>query len=772
MDTMKPGDMNSDDLCRVNKAMKDPKFKDFMQEYWDEMTADGNREEYDKYLEQLEAKNELPPGTELLRSDPGCCVRTNMRFKSGQVQKLFLNICQSDLIEDISITTETGKEGEKGNRVSLPYSLGPPRPDKTIKNKDNCMTADFAVGTYTFLEIERKPQLLKMIVDIAASNLQRQFFKDHEEVMKDFTLLKNMKCKGGEPYMMSVQTEMLKKGKARRKAKRHGKKNKREELEQGLTPGELRTMKKEADEKRKAEETQSEEEDEGDSEEEEEEIVRVRVPKHKLIHQGMTNWGNFVESTQGPVKATSCSIKELPTNLKLVVELPTVKGADEIDIDVTEEAVVLEVVNRFYLDLPLPYKVDPVRGTAKFDKSRKPPTITFTLPVTEENVNALEQLEAVEPGATHDGDNLEGYESEEELKEEEEKEKEQTAGVNEGATEEPSHGESTTTTTTPVEDTSTAVQAEPDPPPSPLVGAQKQAETTSVAGNAHSGTRDVLDVGRASWMDIHGSTTMKDDECVLPAAAGDTTTKTTSDDCNEDEDDDCASLPALEEPPDIVILSSTDACAEEAVVNDGAVEERIEIEELTGPAVQSVGETRSSVILVFPPLADTEHVLSTVELCMFGSDTQVELRFLITHDTSQESDANDVTEKRTRKVRAFTSQCILHRAALLQWHWELRGGANTDQKRENVWVIIRKMDPEVWGTVLACAGPHSFERPTILHGAQHACGDEELLDGATEEDEGTDAKARARTEVELPKGSDATMGQGVLLRNRVFFELF
>lgn len=340
---MKEDPMTSDDLSRINKAMKDGKFRGFIQEYWDEITGEGNREEYDTYLEQLEAKNELPPGCELLRSDPGMCVRTHMRFKNGQIQKLFINICQSELIEDISFV------GNKdGQQVSMPYSLGPPRPDKTKKG-DNCMTCDIAVGSFTFAEVQKKPHILKMVVDTCTSSLQKQFIKDHEEVMKDFTILKNTKCKGEKPYLMSVQTSMMKKAKRKNK--------KKISTADGLTPGELREMKKDADAKRKAAELESEEEEEEIEVESEEEVVtRVRVPKHKLLYQCVSDLGNFIESSTGQIDSSRVSDRDIPQNLRLVVELPTVKGASEIEMEVTTDNVMVEVLNKFYLDLPLPYQ--------------------------------------------------------------------------------------------------------------------------------------------------------------------------------------------------------------------------------------------------------------------------------------------------------------------------------------------------------------------------------------------------------------------------------
>ena len=60
-------DLNSDDISRINKAMKTKEFGNLMQDYLNEISDPNNRSEYDEYLDQLEAKGELPEGTELLR---------------------------------------------------------------------------------------------------------------------------------------------------------------------------------------------------------------------------------------------------------------------------------------------------------------------------------------------------------------------------------------------------------------------------------------------------------------------------------------------------------------------------------------------------------------------------------------------------------------------------------------------------------------------------------------------------------------------------------
>ena len=76
-----------------------------------EISDPNNRDEYDQYLEQLEAKGELPPGMELLRCEPGCCVKTEIRFKNGTSQKCFINICFSTLIKDVEMIRDNANGG-------------------------------------------------------------------------------------------------------------------------------------------------------------------------------------------------------------------------------------------------------------------------------------------------------------------------------------------------------------------------------------------------------------------------------------------------------------------------------------------------------------------------------------------------------------------------------------------------------------------------------------------------------------------------------------
>ena len=126
-----------------------------------------------------------------------------------------------------------------------------------------------------------------------------------------------------------------------------------------------------------------------DGEAEIERNKKIRVPKHKIIHSGEIDMGNFVgdESQQSAFQA-------LPQHLKLVVNLPTVKSAAEIDLDTSTDNVILEVARKFYLDLPLPFDVDESKAKAKFDKDTS--VLTLTLPVIPKIYEKIEQPKTVE----------------------------------------------------------------------------------------------------------------------------------------------------------------------------------------------------------------------------------------------------------------------------------------------------------------------------------------------------------------------------------------
>eukprot|EP00920_Eleutheroschizon_duboscqi_P027623 GHVT01067716.1.p1 GENE.GHVT01067716.1~~GHVT01067716.1.p1 ORF type:complete len:146 (+),score=30.20 GHVT01067716.1:833-1270(+) len=93
------------------------------------------QQEKEKYLLELEAAGELAPHMRLLKPQPGCCAALWLRHGSGARQRLFLNIGQSPKMNDFYFKDEMPpgrgeREAQSQQSVCLPFSLGPPRPDK------------------------------------------------------------------------------------------------------------------------------------------------------------------------------------------------------------------------------------------------------------------------------------------------------------------------------------------------------------------------------------------------------------------------------------------------------------------------------------------------------------------------------------------------------------------------------------------------------------------------------------------------------------------
>jgi len=364
-------DLTQEDVTKLTRAMKDKQFQSHMDEYCKEISDPAHRKEYLQYLDQLEAKGEMPEGQTLLRTEPGCCVKTTIKFKNGQTQKCFVNIVHSEQLEDMSeLPDEKG-----GKRVHLPYSLSPPRPERDNKD-DNCMTCDFAVSTWTFGQAIQRPQILKMLVDTASDGLGSQFLKGHEEVKKDFKVMRRIRCRGpgARPLPMSVKAELLKdKGKNKRTAYSV-------ESKSAVTPSELREMRKEAKEKQLKPPQPTKEDDEEEKPKKVEDLSeptpgRIRVPKHKLIHSGAYDLTDFMEASNRPTVLA----QSVPRVLKLIVELPSVKKSSDVVLEVTTDNICIEVPGKYYLDLPLSYEIDEEKGDAKFDKVAQ--TLTLNLPV-------------------------------------------------------------------------------------------------------------------------------------------------------------------------------------------------------------------------------------------------------------------------------------------------------------------------------------------------------------------------------------------------------
>ncbi|KAF4736084.1 PIH1 domain containing, partial [Perkinsus olseni] len=412
-------DITHEEVSQLTRAMKRPEFKEHFQEYIDEISDPKNKKEYEQYLKQLEDAGEMPKGKVLLRCKPGICVKTSIRFQSGQVQKLFLNICHTDKLGDVQFKKQEVKAHENpeaagrtpGYAVSLPYSASPPRPDKDKKDH-LCVVSDVAVSERTFVQAVQNEALLKLVVDTVCEAITASCLKGGETVSRDYKVLQKMRCKGGTPMPMSVSEDML-------LTMKEGRQNAKKKVE-GMTPAKLRNMQKRA--KREREEGKASEEQQSvaspvadeNQEDDENNMLGSAVadassgliiqPKFKIVEVGqLRDLSSFVDSSAGHASAPSVHWT-VPERIRLEVELPGVKHSNEIDVDTAGVAGgVIVQTKRYYLDIALPYVVDSDKAVARFDKRLHRLSITY--PVTGRKVReSAEGVDAALPVVSQEND--------------------------------------------------------------------------------------------------------------------------------------------------------------------------------------------------------------------------------------------------------------------------------------------------------------------------------------------------------------------------------
>ena len=118
-------DVTPDEIHRLEKAMKDEKFRQMLAEYAQELQDPENRRKYEEEIAMLEQNRGM--NVTFLNPTPGYVLKTNNGDK-----KVFINLCQCDKIAEPKAEMATqDRNGVKKSGInwSMPYSLAPGRED-------------------------------------------------------------------------------------------------------------------------------------------------------------------------------------------------------------------------------------------------------------------------------------------------------------------------------------------------------------------------------------------------------------------------------------------------------------------------------------------------------------------------------------------------------------------------------------------------------------------------------------------------------------------
>ena len=351
---------------RLTSAFKEPEFKKLMGEYLQEISDPKNKAEYDQYINQLEKDNKVPKGTKLVRPVAGFCVKTK---KLGSGEKVFVNICAAP-----DAGKATSKATNKGQSWDLPHLMGPPHMEQD-KNKTPCMTFDVCFHPDTLKRATENVRFQQLLITTALETIQEKTtqFGQTIKVEKNYRVLKGVKAMGGKPNMLSVKLDSDDSDGAASTKNSTGKKNSKSKIDK--TSASHKKQKKKKNEKKE-------------------------IFKCVVVESGEFDMRNYMGDG-----AKNRVHRHRPQKLVIRVTLDGVKSLTNVELDVSERALVLLVPGKPKFEKRLPYPVNGDKGKAKFHKSRS--LLEVTVPVLPPAPDELEEVEEVEveedPGTEEHG---------------------------------------------------------------------------------------------------------------------------------------------------------------------------------------------------------------------------------------------------------------------------------------------------------------------------------------------------------------------------------
>lgn len=352
--------MTTDEINCFSKAMKDEKFRELLHEYAQEISNPENKKKYEEEIIQLE--QEMGMEVKFIHPNAHHVLKTSVNGK----EKCFINICSNNLISKPTCEARKAKNGQVGQCWLLPYSLTPGRPDRDSKG-NNCMIYDIVFHPDTLYMADKNTKFMKLVNSTATQGVEDAF-----NIILDKT---NMLFKKEIHYKGVPQPAVIRK------------------------PISGQPRKEESAVYNKA--------------------FPIVYPDSMPIKESPTS-SSFL--SQSPIKQSfllpiqpyytikyrslvdlqdyRCSRDSAPSpwpkEIVITIDLPLLKSAADVNINVTDRKLVLESQKPDYkLELLLSYPVDDDKGDAKFNKAKK--QLIITLAVRPAKNPALVQVEENHP---------------------------------------------------------------------------------------------------------------------------------------------------------------------------------------------------------------------------------------------------------------------------------------------------------------------------------------------------------------------------------------
>lgn len=345
--------LSRDEVQSIGKALEKEEFRNLLLDYVKEINDPENRKQYEKEITQLE--NERGVDIKFVHPSSGYVIKSS----ADGVGKVFINVCSNSNVG--KPTSKPGvNDGHKGSSWSIPYCLSPPRED--VDKKNNLCTVYDVVFHPEALQLSKNDAFKKLLNETAVGAVEESFHVTLDKVNLRFPKLSFKGAKHATVIRKKIEDFQV---------------NTAEYIDIPNYPYPSLEEKYEPAKSSK----KHFKDDSNKTNSLPKESTKYTTPKYTLKH---SNNLNIQDYTNDPMAKLSITI---PTELVIVIELPLLKHATDVSIDVAEQSFFLisESPAKYKLFFNTPYQVDSSKGNAKFDTVKK--TLTVTLPVKSGKLN-------------------------------------------------------------------------------------------------------------------------------------------------------------------------------------------------------------------------------------------------------------------------------------------------------------------------------------------------------------------------------------------------
>lgn len=336
-----------EEMQNMTAALKNPEFRTLLADYCNEMADPKNQALYEKELAEYEAERGID--LTFITPEPGFVIKT---IDMENQQKVFINVCRNAHVGKPTSCYACDQGGRRGLQWSIPLTQSPPTPDYDKKNQ-KCIVYDVVFHPDTLHLSARSREFRQLVVNTACDAVEKAFQVTLDRVNVRFP---KMSFKG------TPRPTVIRKKLSHHKTLKppsltpsivdqFGPKVDMNDLNGERIPVTLETS-KEAD-------------------------AQFTTPKHKLVQRREMEMHEMTHERDAKLNTT------MPHELVVTVELPLLKGSQNVKLDVRERHLSLLCTEpaKYKLELPLPYAVSEDGGSAKFDSGNR--NLIITLPVVQ-----------------------------------------------------------------------------------------------------------------------------------------------------------------------------------------------------------------------------------------------------------------------------------------------------------------------------------------------------------------------------------------------------